>query len=96
LSLGRTLEKSTGYNVFHRHQHRNADTALTGLDRDLKARKGDHLLKHSGTLAGVLFIIFGVLVLVFDDLLKWLVGIFFIVAGILTLIRTSEDRHHPS
>ncbi len=44
-------------------------------------------MKISGTTMGILFIIFGVLVLVFPNLLQWLVGIFFIAAGILTLIR---------
>lgn len=44
-------------------------------------------MKISGTITGILLIIFGVLVLVFPHLLQWLVGLFFIVAGILALIR---------
>jgi uncharacterized membrane protein HdeD (DUF308 family) len=44
-------------------------------------------MKISGIWMGVIFIIFGVLVLVFPHLLRWLVGTFFIVSGILALIR---------
>ena len=44
-------------------------------------------MKISGTMMGILFIVFGILVLVFPNLLQWLVGIFLIVAGILALIR---------
>lgn len=44
-------------------------------------------MKISGVWMGIIFIIFGVLVLVFPDLLRWLIGIFFIVSGILALIR---------
>lgn len=44
-------------------------------------------MKISDTWMGIIFIIFGVLVLVFPELLRWLVGIFFIISGILALIR---------
>ena len=36
---------------------------------------------------GIIFIIFGVLVLVFPDMLRWLVGIILIVSGLLALFR---------
>ncbi len=44
-------------------------------------------MKISGTMMGILFIVFGILVLVLPHLLQWLVGVFFIVAGILMLVR---------
>ncbi len=44
-------------------------------------------MKLSGWLVGILAIIFGILVIVFPDLLKWLVGIFLIVAGALAVLR---------
>ncbi|MGD1118140.1 MAG: DUF3096 domain-containing protein [Dehalococcoidales bacterium] len=44
-------------------------------------------MKISGRAMGVLFIVFGILVLIFPNILEWLVGIFFIVAGILSLMR---------
>jgi uncharacterized membrane protein HdeD (DUF308 family) len=44
-------------------------------------------MKISGTWMGVIFVIFGVLVLVFPESLRWLVGVFFIVSGILALIK---------
>ena len=44
-------------------------------------------MKLSGWWVGILAIIFGILVIVFPDLLKWLVGIFLIVAGALAVLR---------
>ena len=44
-------------------------------------------MKISSTWMGIVFIVFGVLVLAFPELLRWLVGIFFVVSGIVTLIR---------
>lgn len=44
-------------------------------------------MRINGMWTGIVFIIFGVLVLVFPDLLRWLVGIFFIVAGIFAFVR---------
>ena len=40
-----------------------------------------------GVWLGIIFIVFGILVLVLPDLLRWLVGLFFIVSGIVTLFR---------
>ncbi len=43
------------------------------------------MIRVGSTFLGIVFIIFGVLVLAFPDLLRWLVAIFFIVAGIFTI-----------
>ncbi len=41
------------------------------------------MIRLSGAVLGIAFMVFGVLILVFPDLLRWLVGLFFIFAGIL-------------
>jgi cytochrome c biogenesis protein CcdA len=40
----------------------------------------------SNVVLGVLAIVAGLLILVFPDLLRWIVGIFLIVWGILTML----------
>jgi len=44
-------------------------------------------MKISGIWLGVIAIVFGVLVLVFKELLQWLVGVFLIVAGLIAIVR---------
>jgi uncharacterized membrane protein HdeD (DUF308 family) len=44
-------------------------------------------MKIYGAWLGIIFIVFGVLVLVLPDFLRWLIGLFFIVSGIVTIIR---------
>ena len=43
-------------------------------------------MKNDHMLMGIIAIIAGVLVLVWNDALQWIVGIFLIVWGILTLL----------
>ena len=45
------------------------------------------MFKASGVWMGIVYIIFGVLVLLFPDLLRWLVGVFLIVAGAMALAK---------
>ncbi len=40
----------------------------------------------TGTLAAVLMIIFGILVIIFPDLIAWIVGLYLIVVGIVSLL----------
>ena len=40
----------------------------------------------TGMVAAVLTIVFGILVIVFPDLIAWLVGIYLIVVGLIDLI----------
>ena len=44
------------------------------------------LLEISGLLLGILAIVFGIFVLIFPKLLKYLVGFYFILTGILAVI----------
>ena len=48
---------------------------------------GGTILKISGVWFGIIAIIVGILVLVFPDLVRWLVGIGLIVLGIIALVR---------
>ena len=40
----------------------------------------------TGMVAAILTIIFGILVIVFPDLIAWLVGIYLIIVGLIDLI----------
>jgi len=44
-------------------------------------------MRITGLWMGIIAIVFGVLVLVFPDLLRWLVAIFLIVVGVLGISR---------
>jgi uncharacterized membrane protein HdeD (DUF308 family) len=46
----------------------------------------------SKPVLAIVSIIFGLLVIVFPDLLVWIVGLFFIIMGILTLLDYFELR----
>ena len=46
----------------------------------------------SGQIAAIVMIIFGVIVIVFPDLISWLIGIFLIILGIITLVGTLPER----
>ncbi|HII85497.1 TPA: DUF3096 domain-containing protein [Candidatus Bathyarchaeota archaeon] len=46
----------------------------------------------SKLLLAIVAIIFGVLVIVFPDLLVWIVGLYFIVQGILLLLDYMESK----
>jgi len=50
----------------------------------------------SKPVLAILTIIFGVLVIVFPDLLAWIVGIFLIIQGILLLTEYYELQSRPS
>lgn len=43
-------------------------------------------MRISGILMGIVAIVVGILVLVFPDLLRWIIGIGLIVVGILALL----------
>jgi len=43
-------------------------------------------MKMTGLWLGIVAIVFGILILVFPDLLSWLVGIALIVVGILAIL----------
>lgn len=43
-------------------------------------------MRISGMLMGIVAIVVGILVLVFPDLLRWIIGIGLIVVGILALL----------
>lgn len=49
----------------------------------------------SKPVLAVICIIFGVLVIVFPDLLEWIVGLFLIIQGILILTDYLELRKQP-
>jgi uncharacterized membrane protein HdeD (DUF308 family) len=49
----------------------------------------------SKPVLAVICIIFGVLVIVFQDLLEWIVGLFLIIQGILILTDYLELRKQP-
>ena len=44
-------------------------------------------MRITGLWMGIIAIVFGVLVLVFPDLLRWVVAIFLIVVGVLGILR---------
>lgn len=44
-------------------------------------------MKISGLELGIIAIVFGILILVFPELLRWLVGIGLIVLGVLAILR---------
>ena len=44
-------------------------------------------MKISGLWVGIIAIVIGVLVLVFPDLLRWILGIGLIVVGVLAILR---------
>jgi hypothetical protein len=44
-------------------------------------------VKISGLELGIIAIVFGILILVFPELLRWLVGIGLIVLGVLAILR---------
>jgi len=44
-------------------------------------------VKISGLWVGIIAIVIGVLVLVFPDLLRWILGIGLIVVGVLAILR---------
>jgi len=44
-------------------------------------------MKIAGLWMGVIAVVFGILILVFPELLRWLVGIGLIVIGVLAIIR---------
>ena len=44
-------------------------------------------MKVSGLWTGIICIVFGILVLAFPDILRWLLGIFLIVIGISAIVR---------
>ncbi len=46
----------------------------------------------SKPVLAIVAIVFGILVIVFPDLLQWIVGLFFIVQGILLLLDYFELR----
>jgi uncharacterized membrane protein HdeD (DUF308 family) len=46
----------------------------------------------SKPILAVIAIIFGILVIVFPDLLVWIVGLYFIIQGILLLLEYMELR----
>ena len=46
----------------------------------------------TGTLAAVLMIIFGILVIIFPDLIAWIVGLYLIITGIVHLIGSAGVR----
>ena len=43
-------------------------------------------MRENGLLIGVVAIVFGIVVLIFPDLLRWIVGIALIVIGILAIL----------
>jgi len=46
----------------------------------------------TGILAAVLMIIFGILVIVFPDLVAWIIGLYLIIVGIINLIGSISTR----
>jgi hypothetical protein len=42
----------------------------------------------SGQIAAIVMIAFGIIVILFPDLISWLIGIFLIILGLITLIGT--------
>ena len=44
-------------------------------------------MKISGVMLGIIAVVFGILVLLLPELLRWLVGIFLIVAGLIAIVR---------
>jgi uncharacterized membrane protein HdeD (DUF308 family) len=52
-------------------------------------------ITFSKPVLAVICIIFGVLVIVFKDLLQWIVGLFLIIQGILILTDYLELRKQP-
>ena len=44
-------------------------------------------MKIAGLWLGIIAIVFGILILVFPELLRWLVGIGLIVLGVLAIIK---------
>lgn len=46
----------------------------------------------SGQVAALVMIIFGIVVILFPDLISWLIGIFLIIMGIITLAGTMPKR----
>jgi uncharacterized membrane protein HdeD (DUF308 family) len=53
-------------------------------------------ITFSKPVLAVICIVFGVLVIVFKDLLEWIVGLFLIIQGILILTDYLELRRQPS
>jgi len=43
-------------------------------------------MRGNGLLIGIIAIVFGILVLIFPDLLRWIVGVALIVIGILAIL----------
>jgi len=52
----------------------------------VEARKGGSMFGLSKTVMGVIAIVAGLLILLFPDLLRWIVGILLIVWGIFTVL----------
>jgi hypothetical protein len=46
----------------------------------------------SGQIAAIVMIAFGIIVILFPDLISWLIGIFLILIGLITLIGTLPQR----
>jgi len=50
----------------------------------------------SKPILGILTIVFGLLIIIFPELLQWIVGIFLIIQGILLLTEYYELKSRPA
>jgi len=62
------------------------------MTRENKTGLGKIDFKVTTPIMAVMAIFFGILVIVFKDLLPWLVGLYFIIQGILFFIESFEHR----
>jgi uncharacterized membrane protein HdeD (DUF308 family) len=62
------------------------------MTRENKSGLGKIGFRVTTPIMAVIAIIFGIFVIVYKDLLPWLVGLYFIIQGILFFIESFEQR----